>query len=57
MKNLNFGDVITGDCIRSIRPGFGLDPNLKGLVIGRKVKASVSVGDRVSMDLIEIEND
>ena len=57
VKNLNFGDVITRDCIRSIRPGFGLDPNLKSLVIGRKVKASVSVGDRVSMDLIEIKND
>ncbi len=57
VKELNFGDVITGDCIRSIRPGFGLDPNLKDLVIGKKINTSVSVGDRVSINLIKSEND
>jgi N-acetylneuraminate synthase len=53
VKDLSFGDVITKDCIRSIRPGFGLNPNLKHLVIGKKINANISAGDRVSLNLIK----
>jgi N-acetylneuraminate synthase len=56
IKKLNAGDVITKNCIKSIRPGFGLNPNLKSLVIGKKVSVTVSAGDRVSLDLIKDES-
>ena len=52
VKSLSVGDVITKDCIRSIRPGFGLNPNSKSLVIGKRINTSVSIGDRVNLNLI-----
>ena len=56
MKYLDIGDIITKDCIMSIRPGFGLNPNLKSLVIGKRINKSVSIGDRVNLNLIDNES-
>lgn len=36
VKDLNAGDVITSDAIRSVRPGFGLAPKHLDSVIGRR---------------------
>jgi N-acetylneuraminate synthase len=41
VKNMNAGDEITSDCIRSVRPGFGLSPKEFDLVVGRKVVRAV----------------
>jgi N-acetylneuraminate synthase len=56
VKYLDIGDIITKDCIMSIRPGFGLNPNLKSLVIGKRINKSVSIGDRVNLNLIDNES-
>jgi len=47
VNNLKKGSIIRNNDIRSIRPGFGLDPNLKGKIVGRKVNKDVEFGDRV----------
>ena len=49
VKDMKAGDIITGDCIRCIRPGFGLAPKYWDELIGKKVRDSVNVGDRVSL--------
>lgn len=37
VKDMKAGDVVTEDCIRSVRPGFGLPPKMLEWAIGRKV--------------------
>ena len=49
VQNMNAGDVITSDCIKRIRPGFGLAPKEEIKIIGRKVKRSVKFGDPVRL--------
>ena len=45
VKDMKAGDVITPDCVRSVRPGFGLPPKkiekLMGLIINRDIKAGM----------------
>ncbi len=47
VKDMNAGEVITADCIRSVRPGYGLAPKHFEKVIGRKVSMSVSANTPV----------
>lgn len=41
VKDLNVGDVITADAVRSVRPGFGLSPKFLDEVIGRRVRTAI----------------
>jgi pseudaminic acid synthase len=50
VKDINEGDLITEENIRSIRPGFGLHPNYLKTVIGKKIKKQLSRGNRLSLD-------
>lgn len=52
VRDLKAGDVITSDCIRSIRPGNGLPPKMLDDVLGALVKSDVSFGTPVKYDLI-----
>lgn len=47
MKEMKAGDIITEDCIRSIRPGYGLKPKYKNIIIGKTIKLDVKKGDPV----------
>ena len=47
VKNMKAGDVIEQDCIKSIRPGFGLAPKNLDKVIGAKLKVDVDYGQSV----------
>ncbi len=44
VKDLKAGDKITPDCIRSIRPGYGLAPKYEQQIIGKTVKKSLKRG-------------
>lgn len=44
VKNLNAGDVITSNCIRSVRPGYGLAPKFFNSLIGKRLKEHVVYG-------------
>lgn len=52
VKGMKAGDVITEDCIRSVRPGYGIAPkNLQDL-IGKRVNADIGINSPVSFELI-----
>jgi len=47
VKDMKAGDVITEDCVRSVRPGFGLPPKRLEWVIGQQVGKDVAVNTPV----------
>ncbi len=56
VKNMNAGDVITEDCVRSVRPGFGLPPKLIKKIIGQTLLQDVSFGMPCMLNLFTGEN-
>lgn len=52
VKNLNAGDIITADSVRSVRPGFGLPPKHLDSVIGLRVNRNVCYGTALTPELI-----
>jgi pseudaminic acid synthase len=42
VKEMRAGDVISPDCVRSVRPGFGLAPKFLGNVLGKSVVVDVA---------------
>ena len=42
VRDLKAGDVITADCVRSVRPGFGLAPKYLGDVVGKRLQIDVA---------------
>lgn len=48
VKNMKAGDVITEDCVRSVRPGFGLPPKYLDRVLGHRVAHDVQFGAPLS---------
>lgn len=53
VKDMKAGDVITQDCVRSVRPGFGLAPRYFDQLIGRKVRSDVRFATPVQWNLVE----
>ena len=51
VKDIKEGEIITEDCIRRIRPGFGLPPKCYEELLGRRLKVSVQCGAPISMDV------
>lgn len=44
VKDMKAGDTITEDCIKRIRPGFGLEPKYFNSIIGKKVTTNITRG-------------
>lgn len=53
VKNMKKGDTITAECVRSVRPGFGMAPKYLDNLIGAKIKYDVQMFTPVSLELIE----
>lgn len=51
VKNMKAGDVVTEDCVRSVRPGFGLPPKRLEWVIGQQVGKDVTANTPVKEDV------
>lgn len=51
VKDMKAGDVITEDCIRSVRPGYGLAPKYLEQVIGKIIKREISANTPVAEEL------
>ena len=47
VKDIKAGTIITEECIRSIRPGYGLPPKFLGEVLGMVTTKDISMGDPV----------
>lgn len=52
-KDMKAGDIITEENVRSVRPGFGLHPKYKNLIMGRKVKQDLKQGMPMHLEYIE----
>jgi N-acetylneuraminate synthase len=52
VKDMQAGEVITEDCVRSVRPGFGLAPKKLEWVIGQKLSKHVSANTPVKEDSV-----
>jgi len=50
VRDLNAGDVITEDVVRSVRPGYGLAPKHMGEILGRRVSRSVKATSPVRQE-------
>ena len=53
VKDIKKGEKITEENVRSIRPGFGMHPRLFNDLLSRKVKVSLSRGERLQKMYIE----
>jgi N-acetylneuraminate synthase len=53
VRDMRAGDVIMSDCIRSVRPGYGLPPKYLDAIIGTKVTKDVKKNTPVLMDVLE----
>ncbi|MBC7427484.1 MAG: pseudaminic acid synthase [Bacteriovorax sp.] len=53
-KNMSKGDIITPQNVRSVRPSHGLHPKYYSQVLGKKVKCDLEIGDRLTLEAIEL---
>lgn len=53
VKAMNANEQITPDCIRSVRPGYGLAPKFLHQIIGKKVTQDIKENSPVAMSLIK----
>jgi len=52
VKDVNEGDLLTVENVRSIRPGFGMHPKYYHEVLGKQFNKSFTKGTRLSSDMI-----
>lgn len=52
VKDMQAGEEITPENVRSIRPGYGLHPKYYQTILGKKVNRSLQKGDRFNLDFI-----
>jgi len=52
VKDMDEGDIITEDNVRSIRPGFGLHPKYLKEILGKKVKKDLKKGTPLELSFI-----
>lgn len=52
VKDMKVGDVITEECVRSIRPGFGLAPKFLKEILGKSVTVDIRSGSPCSFDFL-----
>ena len=52
LRDLQAGEVITADCIRSVRPGYGMAPKHYDAIIGKRVIAAVDACTPVKPELL-----
>lgn len=52
VKDMAAGEVITPECIRSIRPGYGLPPKYYEVLLGKRVNQAIERGTAVSWEHI-----
>ena len=53
MKDINRGEKLTKQNIRSIRPGYGLAAKHINTVLGMKATSDIKRGTRMSWDLVK----
>lgn len=57
VKDMKAGDVITEDCVRSVRPGFGLAPKFLEKIAGKTVLVDITKNTPVTCETIDWGNE
>ena len=52
VRSMVKGERITSECVRSVRPGYGIAPKYLSSIIGKRVKYSIKSGTPVSYEII-----
>lgn len=52
-EDIKVGAVITEQNVRSVRPGYGLEPKYLPEIIGKRVNRNLTKGDRMKLDYID----
>lgn len=50
VKDMKAGDIVTEDCIRSVRPGYGVAPKYFDSLVGMRLKFDVALNTPVKFD-------
>jgi len=53
LKDLKAGDVLTRDCVRSVRPGYGLPPKYLDHIVGMTVTIDVDKNTAVALNILK----
>jgi pseudaminic acid synthase len=53
IKDMKAGDIVTADCIRSVRPGYGLAPKYFGDLLGRRALVDIKKNTSVNWDIVD----
>jgi pseudaminic acid synthase len=53
VKDMEVGDMITLDSLKSVRPGYGLAPKYLNKIIGQRILTNVSYGTPVTLNIME----
>lgn len=53
LKDLKAGDVLTRDCVRSVRPGYGLPPKYLDHIVGMTVSIDVDKNTAVALNILK----
>jgi N-acetylneuraminate synthase len=53
VKDMQAGDVITADCVRSVRPGFGVPPKMLNSLIGSQLTRKVNACEPVKIEVLK----
>lgn len=51
IKDINKGEIITNNCVKSVRPGFGIAPKYLHAIIGKKLKCNIQKNTAVTWDV------
>ncbi len=54
VKDMEAGEVITEDCVRSVRPGFGVEPKYFGRLLNKTVVTDIKRNTPVNFDSIRL---
>lgn len=52
IKDMQKGDVVTADAVRSVRPGYGLPPKYLDQIVGKRVKQDVTANTATSWEIL-----
>jgi len=55
VRDLKAGETITEDAVRSVRPGYGIEPKWKAAIVGKTVALDVKKNSPVNFDLLNMK--
>lgn len=56
VKDMVAGEVVTAECIRSVRPGFGLAPKHYQTILGARVVKDIKTFEPVDLSVLDVSN-